>query len=147
MLIYKKNFLTYILYGRARYSGRGLKGRAECRQTDVQTKNCQGAGSANSGAYYSGAVQTWQDISSEEDNNIPLVETNYNYVCLTKNCQGAGSTNSDADSACGLSACSLDRTANGLATSVSTQLWAWPNVNYANYNICIEPLQKLLYQN
>jgi len=34
----------------------------------------------------------------------------------------------------------LDRSAFGLATSVSTQLWAWHS------NLCIEPLQKLLYQ-
>jgi len=59
----------------------------------------------------------------------------------TKNCQGTGSANSGAylnsgaDSACGLSVCGLDRSAYGLATSVSTQLWAWPNVNYAN--LCI----------
>jgi len=41
---------------------------------------------------------------------------------------------------CGFLACSLDRSAYGLATSVFTQLWAWPS------NLCIEPLQKLLYQ-
>jgi len=34
----------------------------------------------------------------------------------------------------------LDRSAYGLATSESTELWAWPS------NLCIEPLQKLLYQ-
>jgi len=33
-----------------------------------------------------------------------------------------------------------DRSAYGLATSVFTQLWAWSS------NLCIEPLQKLLYQ-
>jgi len=52
MLIYKINFslLTYLYF-----CGRGLKGRAGCRQTEVltrQTKNRQGVGSANSGAYY-----------------------------------------------------------------------------------------------
>jgi len=41
---------------------------------------------------------------------------------------------------CGLSACGLDCSAYGLATSVFTQLWAWPS------NLCIESLQKLLYQ-
>jgi len=35
---------------------------------------------------------------------------------------------------------SLNRSAYGLATSVSMQLWAWPR------NLCIEPRQKLLYQ-
>jgi len=49
----------------------------------------------------------------------------------------AGSANSGADSVCDLSAFRL-------ATSVSTHLWAWPNVNYTN--VCIEPFQKLLYQ-
>jgi len=63
---------------------------------------------------------------------------------MTKNCQGAGSANSGADSACGLSACDLNRLAYGLATSVYTQLWAWPNAHYAD--LCVEPLQKLLYQ-
>jgi len=63
----------------------------------------------------------------------------------TKNCQGAGCVksgayNSGANSAYSLSTCGLDRSAYGLATSVSTQLWAWPS------NLCIEPLQKLLYQ-
>jgi len=52
--------------------------------------------------------------------------------------QRAGSANSGAyysgaDSACGFSA-------YGLATSVSTQLWAWPS------NLCIELLQKLRNQ-
>jgi len=66
-------------------------------------------------------------------------------VLPTKSSQGAGSTNSGAyysvaDWACGLSACGLDHSAYGLATSVSTQLWAWPS------NICIEPVQKLLFQ-
>jgi len=68
MLIFKKmSILTYILYNELRFSllfyffcGRGLNGRAGCRQTEVQTykqtnrqtKNRQGARSANSGAYY-----------------------------------------------------------------------------------------------
>jgi len=51
MVTYKIIFslLIYIFYGR------GLKGRAGCRQTEVQTdkqtKIRQGAGSANTGAY------------------------------------------------------------------------------------------------
>jgi len=42
-------------------------------------------------------------------------------------------TVAQTDSACDLSAC-------GLATSLSTQLWAWPS------NLCIESRQKLFYQ-
>jgi len=85
------SLLIYIFYGR------GLKGRAGCRQTEV-LKTARGQ-KRQFWCYYSGA-----------------------------------------DSACGLSACGLDRSAYGLTTSVSMQLWAWPS------NLCIEPLQKLLYQ-
>jgi len=51
---YKINFSLLTLFSLLNYifCGRGLKGRAGCRQTEVQTKNRQGAGSANSGAYY-----------------------------------------------------------------------------------------------
>jgi len=79
MLIYKINFslLTFFSILINIFCGRGLKGRAGCRQTEVQTKsrayakelanrqtksrtyaknwrtkNRQEAGSANSGAYY-----------------------------------------------------------------------------------------------
>jgi len=54
MLIYKINFSLLTLFSLLIYTfcGRGLKGRAGCRQTEVQTKNRQGAGRTKSGAYY-----------------------------------------------------------------------------------------------
>jgi len=59
----------------------------------------------------------------------------------TKNRQGAGSAKSSAYYNPGLTPDAASRpAAYGLATSVSTQLWAWPS------NLCIEPLQKLFYQ-
>jgi len=58
MQICKINFSLLTLFTLHIYffGKRGLKGRAGCRQTEVQsdgqTKNRQGVGSANSGAYY-----------------------------------------------------------------------------------------------
>jgi len=96
----------------------GLKGRARCKQTEVQTDK-----------------QTNKQTDRRSQSPTPKIGEQTDYKL-----PGAGSANSGADSACGLSACGLDHSAYGLATSVSTQLWAWPS------NLCIEPFQKLLYQ-
>jgi len=100
MLIYKMNFCLLTLFSLLHYilSGRGLKVRAGCRQTEVQTdkrpleatpknwrtnrqtdrqtdKNCQEAGNTNSGAYYIPVLTP--DAASRPAASLPLCPHNY----------------------------------------------------------------------
>jgi len=162
MLIYKIIFFLYIFFWAWPKGACWMQtDRSTNRQINKQTisvsyakelANCQGAGSANSGAYYIPVLTP--DAASRPA--APITWPIFSLFTFTmkftmkwrtdrqtKNCQKAGSANSGAyysgaDSAYGFSACGLDRSAYGLATSASTQLWAWPS------NLCIESLQKLL---
>jgi len=88
MLIYKKNFLTLFSLFIYIFCGRGLKGRAGCRQTEVQTDRQT-------------KFQTYAKKIGEQtevQTNRQTISVSYAKNWRTKNCQGAGSANSGADS-------------------------------------------------